>query len=60
MKVKVGTKIYDGSKEPVMVILTEDDKKNIQNMHHLATRYCSFPDKGYSPKEIEKWMKDIR
>jgi len=26
MKVKVGDKIYDGKKEPVMVILDEEDK----------------------------------
>lgn len=30
MKVKVGNKIYDGEIEPVMVILTEQDKLNIK------------------------------
>lgn len=51
MKVKVGNKIYDGENEPIMVILSQDDKYNITNMHPDATKYCSYP------KE-EKWLKD--
>ena len=51
MKVKVGNKIYDGEQEPVMVILSEGDKKNIANMHPDATKYCIYPAE-------EKWLKD--
>jgi hypothetical protein len=60
MKVKVGSKIYDGEHEPVMVILSEEDKKNISNMLPEATKYCSFPDDvAFDPEEILKWMKEI-
>ena len=59
MKIKVGNTIYDGSKEPVMIILTKEDKKNITNMSEDATRYCSYPDKGYSEEEIFEWMDKI-
>lgn len=55
MKVKVGNTIYDGEVEPVMVILTEQDKKNIANMAPTATRYCVYPDKCKAER-IERWM----
>ena len=32
MKVKVGCCIYDGEEQPVMVILSKEDKENIANM----------------------------
>lgn len=63
MKVKIGNKIYYTDKEPVMVILTEQDKKNIANMVSGATRYCMYPatkhwmDNEY--KNILEWMKDV-
>lgn len=56
MKIKVGNKVYDGEKEPVMVILTEQDKKNIANMLPEATRYCMYPSDEYSIDYIDKWM----
>jgi hypothetical protein len=57
MKVKVGDKIYDGDKKPVMIILTDEDKKNIANMLPECTRYCEFPEEGYSVEEIKEWMR---
>ena len=36
MKIKIGNKIYDGEKEPVMVILTDQDKKNILYVSLIA------------------------
>ena len=63
MKVKVGDAVYDGNKEPVMVILTEQDKKNIANMHPEATRYCVYPTeerwKEDGHKAVKEWMNDI-
>lgn len=56
MKVKVGDKIYDGKKVPVMIILTNGDKKNIANMHSECTRYCEYPEEKYTLKEIKAWM----
>lgn len=54
MKVKVGNKIYDSENEPVMIILSDGDKKNIANMLPHCTKYCSFPDKY--KENIDRWM----
>ena len=56
MKVKIGEKIYDSEKEPIMVILSESDKENISNMSPEATKYCSFPD-GMSVEYVKEFMK---
>lgn len=58
MKVKVGDKIYDPENEPVMVILTEEDKENISNMSSDNSKYCAFPEEGWSEEAISIWMKD--
>ena len=55
MKVKVGNRIYDGAKEPIMVILEEWDKGNISRMLPEDSKYCQFPDSMH-PKDIEEWM----
>jgi hypothetical protein len=55
MKVKVGDRIYDSSKEPVMVILTPEDKAKIAAMDSEATKYVSFPD-SMKEKAVKKWM----
>jgi hypothetical protein len=55
MKIKVGNKIYDAEKEPVMVILSDKDKENIINMDPTATKYCGYPD-DYDG-DIRKFMK---
>ncbi len=44
MKIKVGDRTYDGTIEPVMIILTEQDKINIANMLPACTKYCQFPE----------------
>jgi len=51
MKIKVGNTIYDGNIEPVMVILSDEDKENISNMTENAYCYCAFPDD-------EKWQEN--
>lgn len=56
MKVKIGDKVYDGETEPVMVILSEQDKLNISNMLPDNTKYCSYPD-DYTQEDIKRWMK---
>lgn len=56
MKVKIGDMVYDGEEEPVMVILTEQDKENIKNMLPEATKYCMFPSDIWSVEEINRWM----
>lgn len=44
MKVKIGDKIHDASKEPIMFILTQKDKENISEMHSENFLYCGFPE----------------
>jgi hypothetical protein len=56
MKIKIGDKIYDSENEPIMVILSEQDKKNIKNMLPEATKYCSYPE-GMEIKVIKDFMK---
>jgi hypothetical protein len=56
MKVKIGDKIYDASEEPIMLILTQEDRKNIENMAPDATKYCAFPD-NTSLKFVKEFMK---
>jgi hypothetical protein len=61
MKVKIGDKIYDGAVEPIMIILSKEDKKQITEMHPDATKYCQYPDKKMWRSEnyanIKDWMK---
>jgi len=43
MKVKIGNKIYDSEKEPIMLILSDEDKKLISMMRPIDYKYCSYP-----------------
>ena len=56
MKVKIGKTVYDSEKEPILLILTEKDKKNIGNMSPEASKYCIFPD-CIPIDKIKKFMK---
>lgn len=56
MKVKIGDTVYDSEKEPIMIIISNDDKKNIENMLPEATKYCSFPN-GVEMQIIKDFMK---
>ena len=56
MKVKIGKEVFDGNNEPIMVILSEEDKENIKNMLPECTKYCSFPE-GFNVEQIKIWMK---
>lgn len=55
MKVKVGNKVYDGNQEPVMVILTDEDKRNIANMLPECTKYAVCPDDN-PQSDFDRWM----
>ncbi len=57
MRVKIGNKMFDSEKEPIMVILSKKDKENICNMRQEDTKYCGYP-KGASETAIEKFMKE--
>ena len=56
MKVKIGEKVYSIDDGPIMVILTEQDKKNISNMHPDATKYAIVEKDEMSSDELKEWM----
>jgi len=56
MKVKIGDKIHDSSEEPIMVILTDQDKKNIKRMCPKCSHYCVYPQDKLTEEEAKKWM----
>jgi len=59
MKAKIGDKIYDSEKEPIMIILSDSDKKNITNMDPEATKYLSYPENFFKTNdEAYKYMKE--
>lgn len=41
MKVKIGDKIHDSNEEPIMLILDDQDKENIKNMHSDKYKFIS-------------------
>lgn len=56
MKVKVGNTVYDSNDQPVMVILSDMDKKNISRMYDECSKYCGYPE-GFPVEYIEEFMK---
>lgn len=55
MKVRIGNYLFDSNKESIMIILTREDKKNINNMWDNVYKYCSYPE-GTPKEEIKKFM----
>ena len=53
MKVMIDKHIYDGKKEIVMIILTDEDKTNIRNMDKDCNIYCEYPDEANTNKVVE-------
>lgn len=58
MKVKVGKYVFDGEDQPVMVILSEQDKRNIAGMPEDARKYACSPDGLWSEAEFLMWIRD--
>ena len=56
MKVKVGDTIFVSDNQPIMVILTDDDKSNIANMDPDCTKYATFQDDWGTQKQMLEWM----
>ena len=55
MQVQIGNHIYDANTEPIMLILSNNEKEQICNMHPDAERYCQYPD-SFSKDEIFEWI----
>ena len=56
MKVKIRHKIFDSNEEPIMLILTPEEKELITNMGD-QTRFCVYPENCDS-KDILNFMKE--
>ena len=59
MKVKIGNKIYDAEKEPIMIIFDEVDKQNVINMAPEATKLICYPD-AMDPTAVLEWSKHLK
>ena len=53
MKVQINGVLYDAKETPIMVILNDSDKKNIENMLPNANKYICWPD-GMSQEDMRK------
>ena len=59
MKVKIGNIVYDSEIQPILLLLSDEDKKNISSMPDGNTRYCSYPDsQEFTEEQIDTWMKE--
>ena len=56
MKVKIGNTIIDSEDEPIMLILSAQDKVNINAMLTDASKYCSFDGDMYTQEQIKEFM----
>lgn len=55
MQIKLRGRLYDATTEPIMILLTPQDKENIARMPDECDRYAQFPDdKPFN--EILAWM----
>lgn len=56
MRVKIGDEWFDSHDEPMMVVLSDKDKRNIANMIPEADRYAQFPNDRFSSFDMLEWM----
>jgi hypothetical protein len=59
MKVVIGEDVYDARDIPILIVLEDDDKENLQNMTPEATKYCAYPD-DVPQDVIKEWMERMR
>lgn len=57
MIVKIGDKLFSSHKEPIMLMLSDSDKRNLQNMEDNARILCVYPD-SIPEVYIAAWMYD--
>jgi len=58
MRVKAGDKTYSSEDQPIMVILTDEDKQNIAQMLPECSRYATFQNDWGSVEAMKDWMTD--
>ena len=55
MKVKIGDTVYDPNVQPILFILSEQDKVNISMMLSTSMKYCCYPE-NYTAEQIREFM----
>lgn len=55
MRVKIKDEIYDTEIEPIMLILSQEEKLIIAKMN-TANKFCSYPEEGYDDEFLRKFM----
>lgn len=60
MRIKIGSQWFDvGHMQPIMVELTEEDKRNIANMPPDQNRYAQFSNTDLTTDQTRlAWMQD--
>jgi hypothetical protein len=57
MKVKINNKIHDSNDVPMVIILSEQDKANIANLHEDKYRYAAAPTDSFENEaEFREWV----
>lgn len=57
MRVKIGDKIIDSTYEPIIIVLSREEKDLISNMDEQDYHFCSFPE-SFDLEELLKFMKE--
>lgn len=55
LKVKAGGRLYDSSKEPIMLMLSDQDKKLISEMDQHSHKYACAPE-HFSKEQMAQFM----
>ena len=55
MEVKIGNRFFSSEEEPIMIVLTDEEKLLISNMDTKSNKFCSFPN-NYKSEEIFRFM----
>jgi hypothetical protein len=56
MKVKVGKRVYDSQKLPIMLVLSKEELDAIADMPAEARKYAQFPEGFGDEKAMREWM----
>lgn len=58
MKVKIGDAVYDSEEEPIMLILSPEERLHIHALPPHARQFVRFPD-GADIRLIMQWMAEV-
>lgn len=56
MKVKLNNIIYDSEKQPIVLVLSQEEKELIGNMSSEDFKFCSFPE-DMTIEKVQEFMK---